>query len=81
MATFPSTDWTRKSGDILAAAQLEPVTITRHKRPAFVVMSFDRFERMNKPDTRRSHTIDETSAQDLAMAEAALARFEAEPEA
>ena len=44
-------------------------------------MSFDRFERMNKPDTRRSHTIDETSAQDLAMAEAALARFEAEPEA
>ena len=80
MAVFRSTDWTRKSGDILAAAQRGPVTITRHKRPAFVVMSYDRYERLNKRDTRRSVTIDETTAEDIMMAEAALARFEAEPD-
>lgn len=46
MRAFSSTDVNRKSGNILAAARRGPVTITQRKRPAFVVMSYEAFQRL-----------------------------------
>lgn len=46
MTVFSSTDWNRKSGDIFEAARRGPVTITQRKRPAFVVMSYEAFQRL-----------------------------------
>ena len=72
MAVFSSTDWNRRAGDIIEAARRAPVTITQRKRPAFVVMSYDAFERLSKSgDTRKSHTLDTLPDELFAKAEAA----------
>lgn len=72
MAVFSSTDWNRRAGDIIEAARRAPVTITQRKRPAFVVMSYDAFERLSRgSDTRKFHSL-ETLPEDL-FAKAAAA--------
>jgi prevent-host-death family protein len=78
MATFPSSDWTRKSGDIFEAARRGPVTITQRKRPAFVVMTVDEFERLTARDTRRHYTIDSLPDELFAKAEAEIERMKRE---
>jgi prevent-host-death family protein len=80
MATFPSSDWTRKSGDIFEAARRGPVTITQRKRPAFVVMTVDEFQRLTATDTRRHYTIDTLPDELFAKAEAEIARMKREHE-
>ena len=78
MTTFPSSDWTRKSGDIFEAARRGPVTITQRKRPAFVVMTVDEFERLKVRDTRRHYTIDSLPDELFAKAEAEIERMKRE---
>jgi prevent-host-death family protein len=78
MAVFSSTDWNRKSGDIFAAARRGPVTITQRKRPAFVVMDYEEFQRLQSGDTRRSYTIDTLPDEIFKLAKAELERMEAE---
>ena len=80
MAVFSSTDWNRKSGDIFEAARRGPVTITQRKRPSFVVMSHEHFERLARKETRTHYTIDTIPDELFAQAEEALAKFEAEGE-
>ena len=43
MKTFRAADLTRNTGDLFEAAAREPVAITKHRKPRFVVMSYDRF--------------------------------------
>lgn len=81
MATFPSTDWTRKSGDIFEAARRGPVTITQHKRPAFVVLSYDDYQRLIAPESRRHYTIESVPDDIVEKARAALDRLERESDA
>lgn len=81
MATFPSTDWTRKSGDIFEAARRGPVTITQHKRPAFVVLTYDEYQRLIAPESRRHFTIENVPDAVFEKAQAALGRLEQEVEA
>ncbi len=78
MAIFSSTDWNRKSGDIFEAARRGPVTITQRARPAFVVMSYDQFQRLNGAETRRYYTLDTLPDALLEKAEAELDRMERE---
>ena len=78
MTTFSATDWNRKSGDIFEAARRAPVTITQRARPAFVVLSYDQFQRLNSTETRRHYTLDSLPESLLAKAEAELARMERE---
>ena len=48
MKEFTAADVTRNSGDVFAAAAAEPVAITRHRKPRFVVMSIERYEALTR---------------------------------
>ena len=80
---FPAADLARRTGDVLDAAGRAPVTITRHRKPRFVLMSVERYEAMTGGGgTQRAHTIEDMPPelkgamvaaleQDLAASEAA----------
>lgn len=44
MKQFSAADLTRKTGDLFEAATVEPIAITKHRKPRFVVMSMERYE-------------------------------------
>ena len=63
MKMFKAADVTRNSGDVFAAAAAEPVAITKHSKPRFVVMSIERFNMLSaKSDTRETYALDELPA-------------------
>ena len=71
MMEFPATALTRDPATLKEAARKAPVAITEHKRPRFVLMSFDAYEKLRTasgkagaPDPRRSYATGETP-QDL----------------
>jgi len=43
---FPSSDLSRKSGEILHHATLSPITLTNHGKPRHVILSVEEFERL-----------------------------------
>lgn len=52
MRTLTTSDLKQSLGDALAAAAVEPVAITRHGKPRFVLMSVEEFERRPLPYPR-----------------------------
>ncbi|WP_299082983.1 type II toxin-antitoxin system prevent-host-death family antitoxin [uncultured Ruegeria sp.] len=48
MKQFPSTDITRKSGEILETALRGPVAITKYRRAKYVLMSAEHYETLTK---------------------------------
>jgi hypothetical protein len=46
MITFESKDISRRSGDLLEAADQAPVQITRYKRPKYVLMRKDTYDEL-----------------------------------
>ena len=72
MLSFPSTDLKQTLGDVLDAASFEPVTITKHKKPRFVLMSIRDYEQRFKKDERQVFAVGEMPAEHLAMLESAL---------
>lgn len=60
MKSFPSSDLKQHVGDVLEAAETGPVTITKHDKPRYVLMSAKLYERRIKnPDPRRAYSIDD----------------------
>jgi prevent-host-death family protein len=80
MAVFSSSDWNRKSGDIFEAARKGPVTITQRKRPSFVVLSYDSFQKLSQFESRRYYTLDTLPDDIFAQAELELKKLEADGE-
>lgn len=74
MQSFPSTDLKQTLGDVLAAAAQSPVAITRHKKPRFVLMTIEEYERRAGADPRRSYALDEIPQEHLEMLDDALTR-------
>jgi len=72
MRSYPSTDLKQNLGDVLAAASQEPVSITRHNKPRFVLMSREAYEARFGADTRRSLAVEEMPAEHLALLEKAV---------
>lgn len=62
MKTFRAADLTRHTGDLFEAAAREPVAITKHRKPRFVVMSYDRFEKLTRTASQSAYGIDELPA-------------------
>lgn len=60
MRTFTTADLNKHVGSVTDAAMREPVMITHHRKPRFVLMSLESFERLTHqpPDRRQSFTID-----------------------
>ena len=71
MRQFSSTELANKTGDVLAAAAQGPVTIARHGKARFVVLSTEHFERLKSGhDSRRAlHISDLNDAQADALIE------------
>lgn len=64
--TYTTSDLSRRSGDVIAAALTAPVTLTRRNKPRFVLLTVDLFdELMRKADPRRVGKTDDMPA-DLA---------------
>jgi prevent-host-death family protein len=72
MKTYASTDLKQSLGDVLAVANVEPVSITKHKKPRYVLMSIEAYETRFAPDPRKAFAIEDMPAEHLAMLENAL---------
>lgn len=67
MKQFSSTELANKTGDVLAAAAQEPVSIARHGRSRFVMLSKERYEKLVLClDARRSVSVADLSDEDAA---------------
>ena len=78
--SFPAADLARNTGDILDAASRSPVTITKHRKPRFVLMSYERYASMTGETDQQVHTLadmpDDLKASMLAALEHDLAQSE-----
>lgn len=72
MRSFPATDLKQTLGDVLDAASQEPITITKHKKPRFVLMSIHDYEQRFSKDERRAISVAGMPAEHLHMLEASL---------
>jgi prevent-host-death family protein len=66
MRSFTTADLNKHIGSVTGAAMREPVVITHHRKPRFVLMSVESYQQLaqRSPDRRQSSTI-ETIPDDL----------------
>jgi prevent-host-death family protein len=61
MRTFTTNDLNKQVGEVTDAATKAPIVITRHRKPRFVMMSHEHYERMRAAsDPRRVYGRGET---------------------
>jgi len=73
MKQFSSTELANQTGDVLAAAAQQPVSIAKHGKARFVVLTTEQFEAMQQGlDIRRSVHVSDLSDIDAASLIAAL---------
>jgi prevent-host-death family protein len=59
MASYSTSDLSRKSGDIIAEALRRPVTITQRNKPRLVLLSVEAYRHlMARADTRKAGTLE-----------------------
>jgi prevent-host-death family protein len=59
MRTFTTVDLNKQVGEVTEAARKGPVIITHHRKPKFVLMSVEHYERLKGgDDPRESFTLD-----------------------
>jgi len=56
MRTFTTADLNKKVGDITDAARREPVLLTHHRKPRFVLMSVEAYESLTQGKTTDKRT-------------------------
>lgn len=79
LRTFSTHDLNKQVGEVTDAASRAPVVITRHRKPRFVMMSLDHFERLLKDnDPRRAYGAGETPPEIAAIFLGELNRLTAE---
>lgn len=73
MREFSSTELANKTGDVLAAAAQEPVSIARHGKPRFVMLSVEAYARLSDTaDSRRALHVSDLGDAEAAALVAAL---------
>lgn len=55
MKSFAFSDLNRQPGEVLDAALVEPVTLTRHGKPKVIMLSVEEFARLTYP---RAYTLE-----------------------
>jgi prevent-host-death family protein len=59
MATYSTSDLSRRSGDIIAEALRRPVTIVQRNKPRLVLLSIEDYRKLiARADTRATGTLD-----------------------
>ncbi|AZO02641.1 MULTISPECIES: type II toxin-antitoxin system Phd/YefM family antitoxin [unclassified Mesorhizobium] len=74
MKQYPSTDLKQNLGDVLAAASQQPVSITRHNKPRYVLMSIEAYEARFVNDSRRAYAAKDAPSEHVDMLEEYAAR-------
>lgn len=69
MKQYPSTDLKQNLGDVLAAASRHPVSITRHNKPRYVLMSIEAYEARFVDDSRRAYAAKDAPSEHVKMLE------------
>jgi len=69
MKHYPSTDLKQNLGDVLAAASQQPVSITRHNKPRYVLMSIESYEARFGNDSRSVYVAEDAPSEHVAMLE------------
>lgn len=61
MRQFSTVDLVRRLADVTRAAIRSPVTITQHRKPRYVIMSIEDYERIaaRTQDPRRAYSVDD----------------------
>ncbi|MBX4870198.1 type II toxin-antitoxin system Phd/YefM family antitoxin [Rhizobium bangladeshense] len=68
MRQFTTGDLNKQVGDVTDVASREPVVLTRHNKPRFVLMSYEHYERMRTSgDPRRVYHISEMPDEHVAL--------------
>ena len=76
MKQFTTGDLSKLIGDITDAASREPVMLTRHKKPRFVLMSYEHYERMCAGgNPRHAYSISQMPDDHAALFDEALDRL------
>lgn len=61
MRAFTTNDLNKQVGEVTDAATKEPIVITRHRKPRFVMMSYEHYQRIRETsDPRRVYGAGET---------------------
>lgn len=61
MREFSTADLNKQVGEVTNAATRAPVTITRHRKPRFVIMSYEHYQAIRRDeDPRRVFAVAET---------------------
>lgn len=69
--TITSSEFTKSIGVFMEKSAKEPVFITKHKRPARVLMDIDEYNRLKSNDTRTVHQSSEMPDEHVKMLEQA----------
>ncbi|HEY3889817.1 MAG TPA: type II toxin-antitoxin system prevent-host-death family antitoxin [Caulobacteraceae bacterium] len=74
MKSYSTSDLVRAIGDVTHAAVTEPVVITHHAKPRYVLMSIEEYARLAKApvDPRRVYRTEETPPELARMLVAAI---------
>ena len=81
MTRYTTSDFSRKSGDIIAEALRRPVTITQRNKPRLVLLSIEDYRRlMAKADSRKAGTLATMPDEDFAEFRRAVETYAAEGE-
>ena len=76
MREFTTADLNKQVGEVTGAAIRSPVTITRHRKPRFVMMSFEHYQHITQTgDPRRVYSAGETPDDIAALFGEALDRL------
>ncbi len=79
MTRYTTSDLSRKSGDIIAAALRRPVTITQRSKPRLVLLSIEDYRRLTaRGDTRKAGTLATMPDEDFAEFRRAVESYAAE---
>ncbi|HTT83089.1 MAG TPA: type II toxin-antitoxin system Phd/YefM family antitoxin [Rhizomicrobium sp.] len=67
MARYSTSDFSRRSGDIIAEALRRPVTITQRNKPRLVLLSIEDYQRLTaRANTRKAGTLANMPDKDFA---------------
>ncbi len=76
MRQFTTGDLNKQIGDVTDVASREPVILTRHSKPRFVLMSYEHYQRMRSGgDLRRAHHISEMPGEHADLFDEAIERL------
>ncbi|MFZ1963136.1 MAG: type II toxin-antitoxin system prevent-host-death family antitoxin [Roseiarcus sp.] len=81
MTRYSTSDLSRRSGDIIADALREPVTITQRNKPRLVLLSIEDYRRLiERAQARKASTLEATPDTPFDEFEHAIAAYDAESE-